>query len=84
MNSQHGMESNIAFVIIVFPLCSFLFICNRYWNDNHLFSASVFAKMNKPNAAIRDADAALQVCISWSLSAMHIQKTLIDMNDEVL
>jgi len=27
------------------------------------FSASVFLKLNKPNAAIRDADAALKVCL---------------------
>lgn len=28
----------------------------------YLFAASVFLKLKKPNAAIRDADAALQVC----------------------
>lgn len=27
-----------------------------------LLTASVYAKLNKPNAAMRDADAALQVC----------------------
>lgn len=29
------------------------------------FSASVFVKLRKPNAAIRDSDAALQVLISY-------------------
>lgn len=31
------------------------------WNLNFLFSASVFIKLKKPNAAIRDADTALKV-----------------------
>lgn len=29
----------------------------------HLFSASVFVKVKKPNAAIRDANAALEVSL---------------------
>lgn len=37
-----------------------------------LFSASVFVKLKKPNAAIRDADAALKVYLALSYSFVVI------------
>ena len=43
-----------------------LCICCSLGELTCLLSASVSVQMNKPNAAIHDADAALQVCCIWT------------------
>lgn len=50
------VSSAFLSLLSIFP---FLFLP---WKLKALLTASVYAKLNKPNAAIRDADAALQVC----------------------
>jgi hypothetical protein len=47
-----------SFSLIVWP---YLITAYSRGNQTFTFSASVFVKLNKPNAAIRDADAAIQV-----------------------
>lgn len=50
------VSSAFLSLLCIFP---FLFLP---WKLKALLTASVYAKLNKPNAAMRDADAALQVC----------------------
>lgn len=50
----------ISFIVFIFiiVLCSYV---SFSWKPCILLSASIFVKLNKPNAAIRDANAAIEV-----------------------
>lgn len=58
-NNQFTRSSKPSLYFTVFPVSlRFYMFCLLYTK----LAASVFVKLKKPNAAIRDADAALQVC----------------------
>lgn len=67
---QLEVLSNLICAILV-PADFSLFLCP---NLTCFFSAGVFVKLNKPNAAIRDANEALQVDISLHLFFYRLPK----------
>lgn len=63
-----GTSQNVETLFYVNEYPFGLFFCISYFFFSFSFSATVFVKLKKPNAAIHDADAALKVhlsCISF-------------------